>query len=339
MKIRLALKHDKEAWDCYLDKFPEIPPLNHYDWKEILEKCYRVETPFFIASNERNEICGLLPTYIIRDLKGKKRLYSLRYGCIADNSDMRKELLLYVRTFCQQNNIGSGLITTGYNPIERDQKGLVKKTVIARLAHDEESTWKSLKDKTRNMIRKAIKSNITAEKGLHNLKEFYNIYSSNMLEKGISIHSYQFFEDMHAKMKGKAELIVAKKEEKVIAGILLLFSGSTALYPFQSSLRSYRRFAPNDFLIWEAIRSCLHKGIYKLDMGESREEGPTYRFKTNFGGSPRDIYYYSVSLSKRKGIKKGWRRQRSLASEVLVRSPFLLRRKMALWIKRRERII
>ena len=234
-------------------------------------------------------------------------------------------------------------MTSGYQRIDTGFQGTEKKTIMMELRRDENSVWKSFRDKTRNMIRKAQKSGLTAERGFHNLRPFYNVYASNMLKKGIAIHSFKFFEKISEKMGGDAELIVAKKNGMPIGGTLALFSKDIAIYPFQAASIDSQRFAPNDFMVWETIRSCIDRGISKLDMGESREGGNVYRFKTNFGGKPQDIHYYTIA-GKSEFSEKGQRTKRprsrlSLKGGILSKSPHWLARNMGAWIKSKERLI
>jgi len=343
MKIRLAKDADSKSWDRCLDKFPSQPPLNRYGWKAILEDSYRVKAPFFIASDQKGEACGILPTYITKDLKGKRRLYSLRFGLIADNRAILNELVSKVKNYCEENKIASNLVTSGYQRIDSGFRSIAKKTLIMELSKDEESTWRSLRDKTRNMIRKAIKSNLIAERGFHHLKEFYDIYTINMLEKGIPIHSYRFFVNISKRLKENAELIIARKNHKIVAGTLVFFSKDIAIYPFQASLPDALKFAPNDFLIWESIKSCLQRRVFRLDMGESKEGGSVYRFKANFGGRPQDVYYYTTdaeaqpSYPGRSSIisKPTFSFNRGISSPLLL----YLRKKILLWMKVKGRII
>ncbi len=210
LDIKLAASADRDNWDGFLSKFQSCPPLNCYAWKDILQESYNVKPLFFMASDKNGKTHGLLPAYVSRNLRGRKELYSLRFGCVADDNKTFNELISHTKEFCEANGIGFDSVSSGYRRIETDARETVKKTVIMDIADTEESAWKSLRDKTRNMIRKAVSSNLTAERGFHNLKEFYNIYTTNMLYKGIPVHSYKFFKNISERLKGSAELIVAQ---------------------------------------------------------------------------------------------------------------------------------
>jgi hypothetical protein len=47
-------------------------------------------------------------------------------------------------------------------------------------------------------------------------------------------------------------------------------------------------------LNWAAMKRCAERGVGILDMGESRKGSPVFQSKANFGGTPRDVFYYKV---------------------------------------------
>ncbi len=341
MQIKLVTQADREKWDGFLDKFPDIPPMNRYVWNDILKDSYGVRTYFFIALDDNGDVVGILPAYITRDIRRRMNLYSLRFGLVAGNKDCCAELLDHIKRFCEKNKIMSCSITTGYDSIDAGYAEIVKKTIVLNISGSEEATWQSLRDKTRNMIRKSIKSGLTTERGPENIKVFYDIYAENMLEKGIPIHRLDFFKSIFQKMGNNAELITVKSGGNIIGGMLVLYSAGAAIYPFQASLAGFRSHAPNQFLVWEAVRSCIKRCIPALDMGESSEGSNVYDFKVNFGGVPRDVYYYSTFLrngeqSENGGIRKAGQ---SFAVRALSAAPFFMRKPLGLWLKPQGRII
>ena len=351
MQIRLATEKDRAAWDSYIDRFPDIPYLNYYVWKEVLERNYKVKPLFFMALNINNEICGVCSTYVIRDIGNKRYLYSLKFGLLVTNANIQNKMLIHLKTFCEKNNIVFCSVTSGYEKVTSGFKETTKTTLILKFSDTEEEAWKGLRDKTRNMIRKANRSGLIAERGFHNLKDFYNIYLRNMLYKGVPIHSYGFLLGLSEEMRGRSELIIAKRQDRILAGILILYSKAIAIYPFQSALMDSRKYAPNQFLIWEAMKSCIKNNIYMLDMGEASKGGDGYQFKKNYGGKPTDVYYYNpLQLMKVQELKKDSLSKNnkmltkhspfSMLSKIILKySPFWLKKKIGLWLKTKTRII
>ena len=348
MKVRLATEADSRRWDEYLDSAPSNAPLNRYAWKEVLERSYGVRVRFLIASNDGGDICGVLPTYSTGDFVGTTRVYSLRFGLVADSDDVANALLSHLSDLCEENGAASTLVTSGYTRRDTQLQEIRKTTILMDLAQSEEAEWKSLRDKSRNMIRKGCASNLVAEKGFHNLQDFYDIYCAVMLRKGIPIQSLHFFRTVVETLRAQSELIVAKRDDRVIGGLLILFGKDVAIYPWQCSLPESQQYATNQFLLWEAIKACLQRRMLKLDMGECVEGGSVYLFKKNFGGRPQDIYYYAGEPPGRAGNGRRSKPARARALGYLnsqigrmltQRSPLWLRRKAGPRVRSRGRIL
>lgn len=340
MEVRIATESDREPWNQYIDAHSEVPPLARYEWCDILEHSHRVQTFFFLAEDDRGTVRGICATYVTKPLGAKQMLYSLRFGLLADDETAGQALVSHIRNFCSTQGIGAYLVTSGYkNVIASEPQGergdpvtMTRKTVVLDILDSEEKMWNALRNKTRNMIRKAQNAGLIVERGFENLNAFYRIYARRMIEKEVPIHNQHFFLAIGEALKDNALLLVAKDKWKIVGGLLLLYGKRSAIYPYQASLKQGEHLASNQLLIWEAMRFCRERGVSKLDMGESREGSPVYQSKINFGGTPRDLYYYSfgdVSQSKLS----------ALPLFLFIHAPLLARKKIGPWIKQQGRIM
>lgn len=259
-------------------------------------------------------------------------LYSLRFGLLTDDERTFTALLEHIEAFSSERGMASHLASSGYIKWESGMRPLIKKTLVMNTAGSEEVLWNAFRNKTRNMIRKAQNAGLQVERGFENLDIFYRIYTRRMLGKNIPIHSLNFFKHIAKELKGSADLFVAKQGNVLMGGMVVFFGKRTALYPYQASSPEGERFAANQFLIWEAMRFCQKHGITTLDMGESKEGSPVYQSKLNFGGIPREVYYYSGGVESSSKLF-------SLSQSVFAHAPFLVRKKIGPWIKRQGRII
>lgn len=331
MNIRLATDADRLSWNQYVAGLSGIPELQ-YEWKYVLHQSYGVETHFFIAE-ENNEICGVCPVYVITDWKRRKYLYSIKFGLQGTNNSIRERLLVAVHEFCGQHDIRGDFIAAGTIPIQNLYKESIRKTIILNIPATREEAWAGLRNKTRNMIRKSERAGLSLEyNGREYLQEFYDIYAARMLEKGIPIHSYEFFKSMASHFKNSLDLILAKKDSRIIAGILMLRGKDYALYPYQVYRTGFDQYAPTQFLIWEAMKVCINSGISILDMGESKEGSNVYQSKINFGGEPRDVYYYTTMRTPSISFPP-------LLSRVFPCLPYPLKLRAGVWMKKQGRLI
>ncbi len=303
IKIREATEDDSQPWDSFLHQFPHVPPYGCFAWKNILEDSYRVQTHFFMAEDDEGNLCGILPAYVTKTIKGNIDLYGLRYGFLYNQPTVKHALLSHLSVFCRERIIRSITIPIGVES-SPEVDMTVKKTVVLPLAETEEATWKSLRDKTRNMIRKGERLNLRMEQGFANLDAFYSIYTTRMKQIGVWFHAQNFFVQIAEHLKNQVDLLCVKKDGQVIAGMVILYGRNIASYPYQATLSEYRDHAPTQFLNWAAVKQCLARNILFLDMGESTEGSPVYQSKVNFGGIPKDIYYYDHPLATEEGTRE-----------------------------------
>ena len=248
----------------------------------------------------------------------------------------------------------SAVISSRLSP--RLESGTVstKTAVILPLEKSADETWLQLRAKTRNMVRKAANTGLTAERGFHNLRQFYDIYETRMLSMGVPIYGYSLFNAICETFGDDSELIVARLNGKMVGGLLLIFGKATAAYPFQATIASYMVTAATQFLIWEAVVSGVNRGMNRIDMGESRDGSPVYKSKVNFGGRPEPVYYLALSSSdeNRQGNEPGEEKSGpsskvtpqpgllAQAPEYLMNSsPLWARKPIGLWLKRQGRLL
>ena len=347
VSVRLATDADAPTWDAYLDRVPMSSPLSRYAWLDVLNYGYNVRTLGFIAEDASGTIVGLLPAYVVSDFRGQRWLYSLKFGLVADSDEVARQLMVSLQGYCAEHRIIRGLIHAGYSELRIPFTQIKKNTLALELGDSEEAQWASLRSKTRNMIRKASHNHLVAERGFHNLREFYEVYCGDMLRMRLVVHPYRFFQGIAEHLAHESELIVAKHRGQAIAGILVVFAKDAATYPFSVSLRQYQQYAPNPLLIWETMKACLEHKIPLLDMGESNEGGSVYQFKKNFGGTPRDVFYYVTGMPlARNGVE--WGSVRSLmlgvplsrtARILSTKGPEWVRRRISPWVKSKGRIL
>ena len=345
--IRLATEADASTWDAYLDRVPMSSPLSRYAWLNVLNYGYDVRTLGFIAEGASGAIVGLLPAYVVSDFRHQRWLYSLKFGLVADSDEVARQLMVSLREYCAEHRIIRGLTHAGYSELHIPFTQIRKNTLTLELGDSEEAQWASLRSKTRNMIRKAGRNDLVAERGFHNLREFYEIYCNEMLRMRLAVHPYRFFQGIAEHLADESELIVAKHRDQAIAGILVVFAKDVATYPFNVSLRQYHQYAPNPLLIWEAVEACLERRVSLLDMGESNEGSSVYQFKKNFGGTPRDVFYYVTETPlARNGVDLGSVRSLlvgvplSRAARILsTTGPERVRRRISPWVKSKGRIL
>ncbi len=260
MKVDFAINKDKSRWNGYCEKQINLPPLSRFEWKDILENSYGAKVFPILAFDDQDQVCGILPLYEIKDYSGRSNIYSLKFGLVADNTQVAESLVKFANQLAQERNATEMTLSSGYNPYQLNTNHTVSKTVALDILPSETEMWQKIRGKARNMVLKARKDGITVEQELSNLEEFYSVYSTRMLQKGVRIHSLKYFKDIIEHMGDQTQLFVARKGCEIVGGMFMIYSGDTGAYIYGGSLVDSGT-SPKQLLLLEVVCFCILKGI------------------------------------------------------------------------------
>jgi len=166
-------------------------------------------------------------------------------------------------------------------------------TFMLDLSIGEEKIWKNkLKSQTRNQVRKAEKQNFTIKFGDKELlPDFYKVISEAWRDLGTPTHSIQFYQLILEKMKEQSCVVVIYHESKAVSCALLLKVDNVIYHPYSCSLNSYKSSCVNNLLYWEIIKYACNYGFLSFDMGRSRKDKGTYKYKKSWGAEPTILFY------------------------------------------------
>lgn len=267
---------DKDRfWKMALDKF-DATFYHGLAWKKVIEDVYGFEPIYLLA--EEDDIVGLLPTFLIRNLMGK-RLISLPFspygGVLANDNRVERELIykaleiekrLELRCFGNSDHLCTFLLELG----------------------DVDSVWSRIGKKVRNSTRKAKRLGLSFAIE-DRLEEFYDMYSRNMHSLGSPTHPIEFFErllDLDC-----VDMGVVIKGERVVAGSILLKFKDTVISGWAGSDKRYLKMCPNNLLYWGCIRHACMEGFRYFDFGRSLVGSGTFKFKKAWGGRQIGLNY------------------------------------------------
>ncbi len=175
LSVSPATDDDIRRWNGFLADQPMAPPYCDFRWAAVLKTVFGVSPRFLMATDDLGAVEGVLPVYVTRSLRGRRRLYSLNRGLVAPSPAAENALLGWLHEHWRDMSLSSAVISSPSAPRTGGAETTNKAAVILPLADKAEDTWRQLRAKTRNMIRKAAKAGLAAEHGFHNLQPFYEI--------------------------------------------------------------------------------------------------------------------------------------------------------------------
>ena len=292
------------------------------EYRKLLKSFLPIEDYYFIAVNEKREIVGALPSFLIRGKEMGNILNSLPFygsnGSIIEyenNGKVKEALLGAFQQFGHNNNCISMTIIT--SPFEKDLDFYETNLkydfrdqrigLITRLPKNgpylSDELMRLVHYKTRN-IRKALKTGVTvACGGTHADFAFLaETHLMNMKAIGGIPKPYAFFEQIPLMLEyGKHyEIFTAYINGLRVAALLLFYFNKTVEYFTPVVLEEYRTFQPLSLIIFEAMKHAARKEFNWWNWGGTwSSQNGLYRFKKRWGTEEKPYFYYTKLIDTR----------------------------------------
>ncbi len=323
---------NSRLWNSFIFSHTDASYSHLYEWKKILEESYSLKTKCIGVLNN-NDLIAVLPVTVIKLPFNKSVGCSLPY---LGYTGLLKNEKYFINNFNDIFlNVYKILNVKSLEVRRIDRKAKESKagiyTLKLSLPGNSSVLWEKLNSSVRNQIRKAQKSGLTAEWGINQLDQFYNIYARNMHDLGTPVHSKEFFSNIIFYLRENVDILCIRKDSKVIASMFLIKFRECLSDPWASSYKEYLSYCPNMLMYWEALKYGCENGFTEFDLGRSHINAGTYKFKTQWGAQPIPLIYdlYSFNNRKRESTIKSYRgRKAALFSHIWRHIPF----KITLWL-------
>lgn len=297
-----------EKWDFYLNEFGK-EKLDIYYTKEY---CRLYETnvskAYLFVYKEKNKI-GIYPMMktLITGYKEVQNYYDIEtpygYGGPLVNTDDEifiDEFEENFIDFCANNRIIAEFIR--FHPVLENVNifknnidiNLNRRTIVVELDKGIDRIWKEdISSKNRNMIRKAVKNGLEIEI-TKEYRSFMDIYDETM--KKVHASSFYFFNEEYYKgiMKiNNINIFNVKFRDEIIASAIFMKYNRHFHYHLAGSKKKYLNMAPNNFLLWEAIKYASNAGCSDFHLGggtDSSLNDSLYKFKKSFSKNERKFF-------------------------------------------------
>jgi FemAB-related protein (PEP-CTERM system-associated) len=166
-------------------------------------------------------------------------------------------------------------------------------TFVREIFGDDEKNMAAIPRKQRRMVREGIKAGLTStvSRSEEDLKAFYEIYAHSVRNLGTPVFPIRYFQQLLQEFTQQC-IILSVWHENVRAAAVMAFFHKDHLMPlYGGSLRSYQRYAVNDFMYWELMRYGCAQGLKIFDFGRSKKGTGAFDFKRHWGFEPRALPY------------------------------------------------
>lgn len=298
MNIRIATLVDEQAWDEYIQNHPQGTVFHLSNWKKSIEHSFSHKNHNLIAvsrTDHEPKIIGVLPLTQIKSQLFGHYLVSVPFaelgGVVADNSEVETALVEYAIDIAKEIKCDYLELKNRQpvsNLLTKDLYYNFSKEILPEL----EDNILAIPRKSRAAVRKGMKSGLIATFGHDQFKIFYELMARSYHSLGTPVFSKKFFQSFLTYYAQDAELLIVKTAAGLpVSGVMTLFYKDRVMPYYAGSLPGYRNLCPNDFMYWELLKYGLEKGYKIFDLGRSKVDTGSYRFKKHWGFEPQPLAY------------------------------------------------
>jgi hypothetical protein len=307
MELQVFESPGKE-WDEFASRYTDLI-FYQAVWSDVLKKGLRGQ-PLYFYLREGGEIVAGLPGVLLNFGIFKILYASIPYGNLIGEREYFGSIMEILEDEFRKRKIDQVRVTE--SPFSKPQlpgsfKSISAKCTLLDLrGFNKEEIWEGYKKNIRRDVRKAQRSGITIHRGdsVEGVNEFYKLYLASMeRNRAMAKYPLRWFETLYEVVtkKGLGAILIAELNEVAIAGVVLIYSASSAHYFHNGSQYEFLKFCPNELLVHSSIENAVEKKISFFDfMGSDPNDLSLLRFKEKWGGQSKDVYTYVKDVNPLK---------------------------------------
>lgn len=313
MVLKYQNKYEQQ-FKSYIEKHPESMFFQSNSYIKLISELLEAEEEHLIYLEE-----GIIKgVFLLLSKKGcfGKVYNSLPYygsnGCsLADSFEIENQLikayneLIIKDDVAASNCIENPLIQRSLNELIKHNETDYRIGQFTRIAFNdniEKSLMDSFHYKTRNMVRKAMKSDLQVDIDNDSFNFLIETHEENMTAIGGKAKP-RFFFDLVKKYfipNKDYNIWVAYQNNKLIAALLLFYFRDTVEYYSPVIVEEYRDKQPLSYLIYISMIDASKKGFKLWNWGGTwANQGGVYTFKKRWGTYEQN-YQYFIQINRKE---------------------------------------
>jgi FemAB-related protein (PEP-CTERM system-associated) len=277
-------------------------------WLDLITQLYGYSIIPLTTTNMTGQITGFLPLCSMDSPLTGRRLAALPFSdycpLLAVDDASANDLIDQAIRLAQEQKVKYLELRTGLNDVLFKRSDFLEGNLYVRwlmsLTTDPDAVWSKLRKPVQHQIKKSRKLGVQVRiaQSREDMAQYYRLHLQTRSKKhGMPAQPQRFFFQLWDTFaaSGAMQLLLAEYQGTIIAGIILLASGTTVRYAYGASDEDYLNLAPNNLLIWTAITWGCKQGYQTLDLGRtaSTNQG-LMEFKRRWGATmePLPYYYY-----------------------------------------------
>lgn len=289
------------AWERYVEGREDATCYHLRLWQDVASSAYGMRAPYLLCRDARGAVRGVLPLFVVR-FPRRSYVTTGMFGAygklLVEDAEACAALVQAAQGVMRRWRARSLIVkAVGEEPLLAAQGFSCQHSssyATLRLAASADALWRGFRDKIRNAIRKAQRSDLEVRWGRQHLPDYYDVLAENMHRKGTPIYGFSFMRELVTRLGERGEILTLWHQGRAVSAALVVSYKGTVFVPFASSRPAYFRMNPNNLLYWEVMQRACAQGMQVLDFGRSPKGDSTLQFKLNWGAQeqPQPFYVY-----------------------------------------------
>jgi len=304
ISVRRFQPEDASPWDAFVEQHAQGTPFHLTAWKRCIENTFGYRSYYLVAA-DGNRIQGVLPLFLVKNLVIKKALISSPFavygGALADSNDARTALVDRATELGRELGVEYLELRNGYPeqavmPPNVDRYATFTKAV----PETEEALFESLPKKTRNMVRKALKTPFTTRIEQEDITNFEHLHAVTLRRLGTPCFPKEHFRQILKNFKGLVDIREVLLKDQVMAVSMNFFFRGTMHTYYAAADQSHSALAPNTYMYFDHLRWAGQNGYKTFEFGRSKKGTGPFEFKTHWGTEMRELPYNVVLVRRQE---------------------------------------
>jgi FemAB-related protein (PEP-CTERM system-associated) len=309
----------------FVRQYAKEPLYYSQNWLDLITNLYGYKSTLLTTKDASGRITGLLPLCSIQSLITGRRLVSLPFSdfcpLLAEDQESADALIDQAIHLAQEQKVKYMELRTGSDDMLAGRRDLVEGNMYVRwlipLYTDPDNIWSKLRKPVQHQVKKSHKKGVRIRiaQDREDMLLYHRLHLQTRSKKhGMPAQPRSYFLalwDNFAK-SDTLQLLLAEYEGAVIAGMILLASGSTMRYAYGASDEHFLSLAPNNLLLWTAIKLGCAQGYEIFDLGRTAIDNQgLMEFKRRWGAiqEPLPYYYYPQMAGLASTSESSWKFQ------------------------------
>lgn len=302
-QVRPFQPSDTSAWDAFVGASPSGTVFHLTAWMRAMCATFGYE-PRYLLAEENGQLIALLPLFFISNaIQGRVLLSSpfAVYGGILSSSEEGRRLLAEaVAQLGRELEVGHVELRNGYEEQRAGWPVIDRYVTFTQnlVPQDGEALIASIPKKTRNLVRKALKSPFSSRPAA-SLEHFNRLMLASYRRLGTPAFPGAHFANLVRELGPMVDVREILLGDTVIAATMNFhFRGGMHTY-YAASDPDYWIHSPNNFLYYDHILWASNHGYSTFEFGRSKYDTGTFEFKKHWLTEMRALPY-EMLLVKRK---------------------------------------